>query len=78
MDPKDKQNTGLTSGVVLQELSRRAGKSLTPAGRLHLVMELLSDSYEDDDGVTHKKEPLITAEQARELLGFEPDMKEKK
>lgn len=47
--------------------SNRLGKnSLTPAGKLELVMNLLNPVNEDDE----PQEPLITPEQARKLLGF--------
>lgn len=50
--------------------SNRLGKSsLTPAGKLELVMNLLNPVNEDDE----PQEPLITPKQARELLGFKDE-----
>ena len=43
----------------------------TIAGQLQLVQELLDDNEYDDEGnIIGKKEPMITVEEAKKLLGF--------
>jgi len=46
---------------------------LNAAARAALIMELLSDTYIDENGVEQKKTPLITKEQAIELLSLIDD-----
>lgn len=41
---------------------------LSIAARLEMIQELLSDTWEDEDGVKHAREPLITKEQALNIL----------
>lgn len=56
----------LKSGYALWAEMR--GLKLSIAGRLEMIQELLSDEYIDDEGCLMKREPLITREQALELL----------
>lgn len=51
----------------------------TPAGKLDLVLQLLQPELEwDEDGNCIKYgDPLITPEEARELLGFEDEKQDK-
>jgi hypothetical protein len=47
------------------------------AGRLQLIQELLDENEYDDDGnIVGKKEPLITPEEARKLLGFNEEIED--
>lgn len=41
---------------------------LTAAGKMEVLQYLLDPTWEDEDGVVHHGEPLITKEQALALL----------
>lgn len=43
----------------------------TPAGKMQIIQDLLDPTWEDEDGVVHHGEPLITKEQALALLQME-------
>jgi hypothetical protein len=43
----------------------------TAAGKIQMITELMEESWVDEFGESHIKDPLITKEQALKLLGFE-------
>ncbi len=63
----DENNDNLPSGLAL--LYKNKQTKLSAASKVELVMNLLNPVNEDDE----PQEPLITPEQARELLGFKDE-----
>lgn len=64
MTYKEAKEARLKSGAILNFENK-----LSSAGKLELVMNLLNPVNEDDE----PQEPLITPEQAKELLGFKDE-----
>ncbi len=64
MTYKEAKEAKLKSGAILNFENK-----LTTAGKLELVINLLNPVNEDDE----PQKPLITPEQARELLGFKDE-----
>lgn len=59
----------MNSGEHIRLLKETMDMMITPSGKLQLIQEFLCPMpYTDEDGVKHVSSPLITIDQARELM----------